>query len=279
MSMPKSEEFFLEQPIYNKNIILEHELTKFKDLVRRTFKLIAYCPTCKRELVFNANKELSSKPPTVGGVPEVINVTYSYLNKPATLIFECSNDNSHKMVFFILLLKNPNSDEYVFMKIGQFPSMADIEFARKEKYKSYQKVLGSQMQEFTKAIGLASHGVGNGSFVYLRRIFESLIEETHKKAKNEQGWDEDTYSRMRMEDKIKALANYLPSPLVNDYQLYGILSKGIHELTEQDCLDYFPVVKMGIELILDDILENLEKQEKLMRYEMEKQKILGLIQS
>jgi len=36
--------------------------------------------------------------------------------------------------------------------------------------------------ELSTAIGLYSHGVGIGSLIYLRRVFEFLIDEAYNKA-------------------------------------------------------------------------------------------------
>jgi len=55
----------------------------------------------------------------------------------------------------------------------------------------------------------------------------------------------------------------LPEFLVENRKLYGILSKGIHSLTEEECLEYFDVVKAGIELILDEKVDHLKKQRKI----------------
>lgn len=44
--------------------------------------------------------------------------------------------------------------------------------------------------------------------------------------------------------------------------LYGIVSKGIHELSEEECLAMFPCIRTGIELILDDVLAEKEKAKK-----------------
>ena len=67
--------------------------------------------------------------------------------------------------------------------------MADIEQGT---IRNYRSVLDKDhYQELNRAIGLASHGVGIGSFVYLRRIFERLVEEAHSKAITSAGWDED----------------------------------------------------------------------------------------
>ena len=55
----------------------------------------------------------------------------------------------------------------------------------------------------------------------------------------------------------------LPEFLVENKALYGILSNGIHELTEDECKEYFPTVKLGVELILDEKLEAKKKQDKI----------------
>jgi len=70
-----------------------------------------------------------------------------------------------------------------------------------------------------------------------------------------------------MDEKILLLRGFLPDFLVENRHTYGILSKGVHELTEQECLKYFPVVKTGIELILDEEIarRNTEKKRKEAR--------------
>ena len=45
-----------------------------------------------------------------------------------------------------------------------------------------------------------------------------------------------------MDEKIKTLTGYLPPFIVEQNSIYGILSKGIHELSEEDCLKYYTVI-------------------------------------
>jgi len=67
----------------------------------------------------------------------------------------------------------------------------------------FEKALGkARLHELNKAIGLAAHGVGIGSYVYLRRVFESLIEDAHSKAKLSDGWIEEEYEKGRMKEII-----------------------------------------------------------------------------
>ncbi|MGE7946492.1 hypothetical protein [Lysinibacillus sp. NPDC093688] len=173
---------------------------------------------------------------------------------PKRLNFACQRNPEH---LFTILLKAIDTD---LVKIGQYPSLADIEKHDIEKYK---KLLKKDYVNLNKAIGLRTHGIGAGSYVYLRRIFENLIEEKHLEAQTEHGWDEDKYNRSKMKEKIKLLEHKLPSILLETPELYGILSKGIHELSEEQCLEYFPVTKFAIELILDEKLVMLEKEAKM----------------
>lgn len=161
--------------------------------------------------------------------------------------------------FYVFIFNNIGNLE--LQKIGQFPSIADFHISQ---IKKYDKVLAKdKLKEFTRGIGLAANGVGIGSFVYLRRIFEGLIEEAHLKAKAISDWDEDNYTLQKMSERIELLKDHLPAFLVENKSLYGILSVGIHSLKEEDCLAYFETVKVGIELILDEKVELYQKQKKI----------------
>jgi hypothetical protein len=168
--------------------------------------------------------------------------------------FECTRDSKHH---YQTLWRKTNA---ALIKIGQFPSVADFQIPQ---VKKYRKILGHERYtELTKGIGLVANGVGIGSFVYLRRIFESLIIEAFKEAKAANAITEAEYKDARMDKKILLLKDYLPPFLVEHKTLYSILSKGLHNLTEDECLKYFEAVKIGVEQILDEKIHESEKQEK-----------------
>ena len=165
----------------------------------------------------------------------------------------------------ILIFHDPK--ESVLMKVGQYPSVADINIG---KIRQYNKVLEkSFVREFTRAIGLAANGVGIGAYVYLRRIFEKLIIEAANIAEEKGSIEREHFDRQRMDDKIKSLHDYLPPFIVKHCTIYGILSKGIHELSEEECLGYFDIMRTSIEMILDQRLEMQQKERK--EKEVEKQ--------
>jgi hypothetical protein len=152
-------------------------------------------------------------------------------------------------------------------KIGQSPSLADLVTAEIRKYR---KLLGIDAhREFSKAIGLSSHGIGIGAFVYLRRIIENLIEEAHQVAKTSEGWDESVYTDRRTVERMHLLKGFLPPFLVENTFLYAILSKGLHELSENECLEAFSLMRISIELILDQKLEKQEREAKIARAKQE----------
>ena len=153
---------------------------------------------------------------------------------------------------------------YRFQKIGQFPTIADLEIG---KYKKFSKLLSKEnLRELNKAIGLSANGVGIGAFVYLRRIFENLIENYHNEAKKNDSWNEEEYTNSRISERIELLKSHLPPAVVKYKKVYSIISKGIHELEEQECLTYFPIVKDAIIAILEQdylVRENANKQKEL----------------
>ena len=174
------------------------------------------------------------------------------------VIFICSR---YETLFHFLIHIEVYDSKKIISKVGQYPSVADFHIGQVHKY---DKVLSKdKMREFTKAIGLAANGIGIGSFVYLRRIFEHLVSEAFEKAISENDeFDADAFSKAKMNNKIQMLSGYLPDFLVENYSIYGILSKGIHELSEEDCKSYFSILRESIEMILDEKEDNRQKEMK-----------------
>jgi hypothetical protein len=244
------DDLFLKTSLYVSYDYTKDEIERMYDFLFFARKLDCYCIQCEKESTFISDKLTSAYQ----------NENWAKINQLESLIsfnryFKCSRDNSHFIVFIF------DFTDGVITKIGQNPSIADISNAEIKKYHS---LLGNEKyRELSKAVGLSSHGIGIGSFVYLRRIFEELIEEAHNKSKVIHGWSEEIYSKSRMAEKIDMLQDELPQFLVENKGLYSVLSKGIHELSEDECLEMFPAIKLGIELILDEKLEQRARQNKI----------------
>lgn len=166
----------------------------------------------------------------------------------------CSRDRSHILIFYFL-----RRDAQV-MKIGQYPSYADLAHGETQ---GFAKALGKgRVAELNTAIGLAAHGIGVGAFIYLRRVFESLVEEAHQVARNDPDWVEEVYQRLRMAERLPLLAGHLPAFLVEHAKLYSILSLHLHELSDDACRATFEVVKQGIFAIAEERLAEYQRRER-----------------
>lgn len=242
--------FYFELPLYTSIEITSDNLAAFQKLAFYEGKINGYNPELKEQTTFDVTVNLryakSFKTP-------------AYFDATTMASLKCLRTDKSFYYYFVTFQKN-GAGNYFLHKIGQIPSIADLHISQ---IKNYNKVLPKErLKEFTKAIGLAANGVGIGSFVYLRRIFEHLIEEAHQKAKKMEGWKEVSYQKSRMNEKIEILKIELPEFLVEHKEMYGILSKGIHELEEQECLLHFLPVRTGIEMILDDKVVEFERAEK-----------------
>ena len=236
-------------------------------------RISAYCKGCKEERVFTVKPYIHFEDDATGCYPqklseEVLRLQKSYIleNTPSSggsvkeqnmvwkwknwqieevsriLVFQfvCSMNEEHHLDYIVLTTDNS------MMKIGQYPSVADMTFPELDAYKHV--ISKEDRKELGTAIGLFASGVGAGSYVYLRRILERLVYQAKETAANV--IDNEMFERARVAEKIKMLEGYLPDILVKNATIYGILSKGIHELSEEECRKYFPVVKGCIYQIL-----------------------------
>ena len=258
-------DLFCDYPLYSK-IELEDQDEDLLEFINFDGTIDSYCVSCKLPGVFKvesisadlrrrAKSHLLSSTPRPGQWQHELLSDY-FDGEVFSVKLVCARNENHfiSVIFFI--------SEKKLIKIGQYPSIASL--ASIEEMSKYRKVLSDEKYaEFVRAIGLASHGIGIGSFVYLRRIIEDLIEETHQFAIREQSWNEEKYIMGKVHEKIALLNNYLPPFLCDNRKIYSILSKGIHELSERECLIIFDVLRTSIELILDQKITMQEEREKV----------------
>lgn len=232
-----------------------------------------YCPYCNEFSIFKFSKVNIDRAATTiqnysnflhstGSVTHSNNYVITNLGTTinfSNLVFDCALNQSHHLYFYFLT----QGDNII--KVGQYPSVADMQFPQMSKYNNQLKEFA---KEFRTSIGLFSHGVGIGSFVYLRRIFEFIIEAVHNSIKNTSNWDEEEYIKLsKLEQKIEACEKYYPifPEEIKQYkmQIYGVLSKGIHSLDEEECLRLYPALQYLIENIMDFEIEKRGKELKL----------------
>lgn len=239
-------DFFFNIPIYSKINITDENIEEIRDIVNTNITFEGYNPDLKRDSTFE--------------------IYYRYDNSVYHDFFKTSGIKNIQIkckrtdVIFYFFIKYDKTNNNI-MKIGQYPSVADFHISEIKKYNKI--LLKDKQSEFTRAIGLAANGVGIGSFVYLRRIFEYLIYETFEECKKQDLINEEEFNKAKMNDKISLLSSHLPNFLVENKNMYSILSKGIHELEEDICLKYFDALRVGIEIILDEKLDEFNKKQKM----------------
>lgn len=287
MPIPKPTELLLGTPLYAKVPYDKDEAWEVLGLIYFKGTYDSYCVKCMRESTFQAiapdrppqfvrNLAVEAQQKKHGIKPDMPNLDYGLYQIHA----QCTRVETHKQDFVFYLDfdverqdgKPPLIHRFLF-KIGQQPSFGDLHIVQSKKYTHV--LTRQQLGELTRAIGLASHDVGVGAYVYLRRVFEALVEEAHLTAERDTDWDEDTYQRSRMSEKIALLRSHLPPFLVEHPGMYSLLSKGVHELTEDECLKNFDTLRLGIELILDEKLEQRERERKVAQARAAIHKALG----
>ena len=208
-----------------------------------------YCTECGIKRIFAPDKIATFNR---------IEVTNDNINKllPHSNLFyktyRCSANHEHQIHFGFLVYKNE------IIKIAEYPSKYDTVV---DSFNNYKKILSNeQLTELAKASQLETFGYAIAAFLYYRRIFENIIFETFKNAEIETKISEEEFRNKRMDEKKEYIKDFLPDYLINNSIIYGILSKGIHELIEKECQEFLPVVKAVIFYSLDEAVDKKNKE-------------------
>lgn len=260
--------FIFNLPLYTKVVMNNEDIASFMNLMQLNTNINEYNPVIKEPTTYKVVRNPVTH-------RQYYDDSFRAFQGIREFELKCVRSELQVNIYVYVGVKVVDGKSvFTITKIGQNPSIADFHISQ---IKDYSSVLSKdELREFTKAIGLAANGVGIGSFVYLRRIFENQIEKAHQAAIEHGKLDETQYHKNRIPEKIDQLKEYLPEFLVEHKSLYSILSKGVHELSEQECLIYFDTVKVGIEMILDEKVEIYAKKRKI---ELARAKILAATKS
>lgn len=231
---------------------------KYKEPQRN---IVSFCPSCRTDRVFNlcdaGVKDVFGIKKRLEYYDEIKEMTdqdfYDSINNLRfNQTYHCTRNNEHTLYYDLLVQNNQ------IIKIGQYPSIVDL---KGKDFKKYDKILKEeQLKELRTAEILAAHGYGIGAFIHFRRIIEQIVQERFEEKINPEISDQD-FQKMRFREKIEYLRNDLPDLLVKNANIYSIVSKGVHELNEDECLEMYPILRKGIELILDRVIEIKKKEQ------------------
>lgn len=241
-------------------------------------KLITYCHKCKKEFTFDIQCKLFEFDRDITGEQGYIQITQKsgksgvgriyisdgdlmglqppyeqqdLINNKIWYIeyyFTCTNNNRHKYMMMISIeLKD---GKFIVRKIGQNPSMLTVKGFDFDKYRKFLDKINAY-DDYKKADLCNSEHFYVGAYAYLRRIFEKMIKfylgDTELKDDH-------------MDTKIDAVKNKF-DPRVNKIlkNLYGILSISIHELDENQSKEYYTYLKAVIDMQLEYVKSEDEK--------------------
>ncbi len=228
-----------------------------------------YCPYCGKISTFKVNdEELSLRDQErietrarFGELQEDRFLSEDIENfKPYfKVIFQCAREEDHLIYYYFMVTDD------VVIKVGQYPSIEDIQ---EPVLPAATKILSNEkLKELKRAQSLFARGIGVGSFVYLRRIVEYLVNKAAKEAIKRGNYTAEDIQNIHWQDKILKLNGYLPDYLVNEKIIYSILSIGIHHLSEKECREYYPIILSAINLIIREEAERQETNKEVKQIE------------
>lgn len=238
-------------------------------------KLKTYCVACKDDESFTSNSQLSF-------VTNVRNNYYwksikyngfqlfstyrdnkiyldeddigkSYL-KTETLT--CNLDDDHKYVIYYKLSYDEN--EFTITKIGQ--NIAPYEIGLPE-VKIYEKQLKKfdAVDDYRRVFIHRIHNDNVAALLYLRRVFEKMVMKLLDGAELSDNHFETKIKKLKDDNKLNPEVNELAR------SVYELLSKGIHELSNDECTGLFNSLNLFIDMQLIYIKTEEEKKQRLLK--------------
>lgn len=294
-------DFLQNSGLYESITVDQEGINELISLIRGNCRLEQYCPSCHTRRVFtmlpiqslhsnensekcrffladileNRQKCLHMPRPSLSNIQVSNKEEWSWdtglYSETHVMVFQyrCSMCDIHTLDYAVL---NTHTN---LIKIGQYPSLADLCIDDLQEYR--KDIDDESFRELRRASGLHAQGIGVGAYVYLRRVFERVLIQTSQYAFADGKVNEENFIFKRVDEKIKLLKDYLPSALVDNPSLYGIISKGIHELSEDDCIKFFPVLKACIIMILRQWKKQREDRESEKQISAEIAKIANKI--
>jgi hypothetical protein len=185
----------------------------------------------------------------------------------AVLSYRCNYCNECERIYFVKF----DEDGFGVMKVGQFPGW-DISVP-----KNSGSPLLRHQETFKKGLISESQGFGIGAYGYYRRIVELTIDELldsipdllqgDEKARYENALLR-TKQTVVAQDKIELVKDLLPASLrpngMNPLSvLHGVLSEGLHALSDEECLELAETVRTTLLALVSQIATQRDDAKKL----------------
>ncbi len=246
--------FLEEYPLYRK---FKGSIPNYLSDIKKV-NLNMYCTICKSNQTFNMSNEFyNDYHPYLAlqsFVPDLV----------VRIVYQCAH--CHKFYRFFLLKIDHNGKFYE--KVGQYPPWnISIE-------KEMQKFLGDYAENYKRGLISESQGCGIGAYAYYRRIVEDIIDELldqipdlmdgEEKGKYDEALQK-TKETIVARDKISLVKDLLPPILrpegFNPLQtLHTILSEGLHEKPEKECLEIAEKIRTILVFMVKAVIQSRKEK-------------------
>lgn len=195
------------------------------------------------------------------------------------LRYICASCGTFERIF---VLRVGKSLKQIF-KTGQYPSW-DIAVS-----KDLEKIMGEFSEYYKKGLICESQSYGIGANAYFRRIVEGIIDELlgqipdlmsgEERTQYEKALEESRKTKITQE-KIALVKDLLPPILIPERYnplktLHEVLSEGVHELTDEECLENAQIIRDTLTFLVNSILKRKKEQQEFsegMKKLLEKKK-------
>ena len=203
-----------------------------------------------RELNINFNNTNSLKE------YKISNNSIGYYTYYIDYYFKCTNDLNHLYKMSVVLFRD--SEKVTIIKIGQFPESTILGDYDGDKYTKVLRRINDSYLEYKNAEKSYKYGLYSGAYVYLRRVFENMID--YYITKNNIQLPQNS----KTEDRIDAVKKYFDDKIRDILKpLYSALSKGIHSIKDQECKEYYNELKVILDIQLQYMKSNDELEKKV----------------
>lgn len=249
------------------NLYEKLDIAKYNDVLDKNDKsFMSYCPECGMETTFirsehyervrnNISIKLSSH------IPGKVKVTD--IKKDIKSIFDSGHNNYNLYIQEYKCCVDKSHYQYniyyisgdKMIKIGQYPSEVDKgsnEYLDKIKSICKKNEAKEIVNYIKTALIMESGGYGIASLLYIRRAFEHLINISEGKDKNDN-------TGGTMKERIKN-NKYLPDVIKSKSKVYNVISEGIHNQTEAECMELFKVIKVGVIILIRKTYDHVEEK-------------------
>lgn len=251
--------FIENAPLYS-SITLKNNLKGAFSYILK--EIDADCPICDQNKPFHNYTGMISTVVSIGAMDK------SHFDN---VQFRCVTCVSYVKTFWFNSERTEDNLQVVVTKIGQWPQN------KLPSSKVLSKFFKKDKQEYNKAVVCLANGYGVAAYAYLRRIVERNILDLIDLIQDEIDDKSPIFQSLQelkinspMSDRIKIANKALPEHLKPDGfnplgQIYGLLSDGVHSLSEEECLKKAEDIQACLEFLISELATHKKNKEEFKK--------------